>query len=192
MLKKIMNKDVSISKFIMLIILTICIFFIETLAYAAYTVSFSVDGLGFVRVQSEIRVSSISLKEVSNSGLEIYSSEYSKNTIKTGVRLDEIGSTVTYKFTISNLSSEDMSISEIISTVDNNSNIIYELDYKLGDLISAGEVKEINMTYKYRSDITELPVQTNDETVLTFKFERYGLPILGERESWYKSSIDLK
>ena len=127
MLKKIMNKDVSISKFIMLIILTICIFFIETLAYAAYTVSFSVDGLGFVRVQSEIRVSSISLKEVSNSGLEIYSSEYSKNTIKTGVRLDEIGSTVTYKFTISNLSSEDMSISEIISTVDNNSNIIYKL-----------------------------------------------------------------
>ena len=184
------NKFDKKIKFIWLAVLCFSLFYFQTMAFSALNSTMGIAGDAYVRVDADIRVSSINLVGVENNGLELYSPSYSKNTIKTGIRLDTLDGIVNYKFVVSNLGSQDMEINKIISNVDNNEFISYELiDYELDEKIAAGEVKEINMRFKYNSDITTLPNNTIDEVVLEFEFERYGLPMLAAGDSWYKTDI---
>ena len=184
------NKFDKKIRFILLALMCFSLFYFQTMVYSALNSTMGVTGDAYVRVDEDIRVSGINLVGVENSALELYSPSYSKNTIKTGIRLDSLDGIVNYKFVVSNLSDLDMEITEIISNVDNNEFISYELiDYELGGKILPGEVKEINMRFKYNSSVTSLPSNTIDEVVLELEFDRYGLPMLAANASWYKSDI---
>ena len=69
----------------------------QSIAYSAFNSTMKITGDAYARVEEDTRITGISLDSVTNDGLELYSLEYSKNTIKTGVRLDNLNSTVNYK-----------------------------------------------------------------------------------------------
>ena len=128
-------------RFILLAIMCFSLFYFQTMVYSALNSTMGIAGDAYVRVDADIRVSGINLVGVENNGLELYSPSYSKNTIKTGIRLDSLDGVVNYKFVISNLGEVDMEINKIISNVDNNEFISYELlDYEFDTKIAVGEV----------------------------------------------------
>ena len=114
-------------RFILLAIMCFSLFYFQTMVYSALNSTMGIAGDAYVRVDADIRVSSINLVGVENSALELYSPSYSKNTIKTGIRLDSLDGVVNYKFVVSNFSDVDMEINKITSNVDNNEFISYEL-----------------------------------------------------------------
>ena len=184
------NKFDKKIRFILLALMCFSLFYFQTMVYSALNSTMGIAGDAYVRVDENIRVSGINLVGVENSALELYSPSYSKNTIKTGIRLDSLDGIVNYKFVVSNFSDVDMEINKITSNVDNNEFISYELiDYAIDDKIAAGEVKEINMRFRYNSSVTSLPSNTVDEVVLEFEFDRYGLPMLAANDTWYKGSL---
>ena len=184
------NKFDKKIKFLWLGLLCFSLFYFQTMVFSALNVSMEMSGDAYVRVDADIRVSSINLVGVENDAIELYSPSYSKNTIKTGIRLNSLDGVVNYKFIVSNIGTVDMEIGEITSTVDNNEYISYELiDYELGDKIAVGEVKEINIRFKYNSDVSSLPTNTIDEVVLELEFDRYGLPMLAAKDTWYKTTV---
>ena len=87
----------------------------SSVAYSAMSTTMTITGDAIARVEDTIGINNISLRGVENSGLELYSPEYSKNTIKVGFRLDKLTSKVKYRITVSNTSDMDMTITNIIN-----------------------------------------------------------------------------
>ena len=114
------NKFDKKIRFIFLALMCFSLFYFQTMVFSALNSTMGIAGDAYVRVDEDIRVSGINLVGVENSALELYSPSYSKNTIKTGIRLDSLDGIVNYKFVVSNLGDLDMEITEIISNVDNN------------------------------------------------------------------------
>ena len=77
------------------------------MAFSALNSTMGIAGDAYVRVDADIRVSGINLTGVENNALELYSPSYSKNTIKTGIRLDSLDSVVNYKFIVSYYDEEE-------------------------------------------------------------------------------------
>ena len=159
----------------------------QSIAYSAFNSTMKITGDAYARVEEDTRITGISLDSVTYDGLELYSPEYSKNTIKTGVRLDNLNSTVNYKVNITNSGSIDMTVNNIIAQVNNNPNIIFEYDYELESKISTG-VTTINFTFRYSDSITSLPTDTVCEVVLFFEIDKYRIPMLAPSKTWYKST----
>ena len=117
-------KNKSLRTIITIIFCISILLFGESIAYSALNSTMMITGDAIARVEDEIRITSISLDGVESGGLELYSPEYSKNTIKTGIRLDNLNSTVKYKILVTNTSGIDMTINSIVAQVNNNPNII--------------------------------------------------------------------
>lgn len=61
-----------------------------------------IEGEAYIRIDEEIIITNVSLNNV-NDGLEIYNVEYSKNSIKAGIKLNSNASTVTYKVEVTKM-----------------------------------------------------------------------------------------
>ena len=75
-------KNKSLRTIIYLLFCISLLVFGSSIAYSAMSTTMRITGDAIARVEDDIRITNISLVGVENSGLELYSPEYSKNTIK--------------------------------------------------------------------------------------------------------------
>lgn len=137
-----------------------------------------ISGDAFLRVDEEIRVTDIKLHEATNEAYETYKSQYSKNSTNMYISLPQLDSTITYEVTVTNKSAYLFIISEIEASLVNES-ITYEMsNYKIGEGI--GGVSEIKfyITFKYKSDVKNLPTDVSQIGSFLYKFERPYAAIL--------------
>ena len=160
------KEKTSLMLFLLFCVLTLSL----SVGYSALNEELNISGEAAFRVKEEIRITSVSLSETTNLGLENYSSKYGKDSITLGVSLPNIESSVTYKVEIVNSGSVTMWIDSITEEIKNNTNMEYVLDgIGVKQLINPGETKEFNLTIKYKDGIT-LPENKNLDTMLRFNF----------------------
>lgn len=167
------NKDLKGRTDLILFLL----FFVFTISlsvgYAALNSSLKISGEANFRVEADIRITDIRLYETTNMALENYKSKYSKDTITMGADLKQIDSTISYKVKITNSGTVSMWIDSIIEEVKNNDNMEYVIDgIGIKELINPGDTKEFTIKIKYKDSVSELPDNTNIDTILKFNFVR--------------------
>ena len=165
------KKDVKNRTGLMLFLLFTCFTLCLSVGYAALNSDLKISGEASFRVESDIRITDVSLYETTNLGLENYKSKYSKDTITIGAKLTQVNSTTSYKVKVQNSGTVAMWIDSIEEEAKNNSNTEYVLEgIGLKELISPGEEKEFIIKIKYKDSITILPDNTNLDTILKFNF----------------------
>ena len=158
---------------LMLFLLFTCFTLCLSVGYAALNRELKISGEASFRVDADIRITSVSLYETENVGLENYNSNYSKNTIKLGVDLKQVNSTVSYKVVVVNKGNVAMWINSISQEINNNDNMEYVIDgIGIKELIEPATTKEFIVKIKYKNSITSLPSNTNLDTVLKFDFKK--------------------
>ena len=170
-LKKIdSKKNLKDKTELMLFLLFVCFTLCLSVGYAALNSDLKISGEANFRVESDIRITNVSLYETTNLGLENYTSKYSKYTVTIGADLKQVNSTISYKVKVQNSGTVSMWIDSIEETK-NNDNIEYVLEgIGLKELINPGEEKEFTLKIKYKDSITTLPYNTNIDTILKFNF----------------------
>ena len=103
-----------------LLMLSVLLVMITSVAYSALSTSLSITSEVKFRVLADIRVNSVAL-ENSNGGLLAYESEYSKNTVSNGFTLPTSGSSISYRVHIDNAGDVDYSVYDILKTTNNSS-----------------------------------------------------------------------
>lgn len=127
-----------------------------TVTYSALNTELLIDGKAHVRVDADIRINKIEFVSSSNDAKEQYNSDYSKDSITTGIVLPNDDSEITYKVTINNKSENKYVISDITS-LSNLDNVYYEIDgYNLKDTIDPDSELELLVTYKTNSGSGDL------------------------------------
>ena len=158
---------------LMLFLLFTCFTLCLSVGYAALNRELKISGEASFRVDADIRITSVSLYETENVGLENYNSNYSKNTIKLGVDLKQVNSTVSYKVVVVNKGNVAMWINSVSQEINNNDNMEYVINgIGIKELIEPATTKEFIVKIKYKNSITSLPSNTNLDTVLKFDFKK--------------------
>ena len=169
---------------LMLFLLFTCFTLCLSVGYAALNRELKISGEATFRVDADIRITSVSLYETENVGLENYNSNYSKNTIKLGVDLKQVNSTVSYKVVVVNKGNVAMWINSISQEINNNDNMEYVINgIGIKELIEPATTKEFIVKIKYKNSITTLPSNTNLDTVLKFDFKK-PMSILKNEGAW--------
>ena len=165
------KKDVKNRTELMLFLLFTCFTLCLSVGYAALNSDLKISGEASFRVESDIRITDVSLYETTNLAVENYTSKYSKDTITIGTKLTQVNSTISYKVKVQNSGTVSMWIDSIEEDAKNNSNTEYVLEgIGLKELINSGEEKEFIVKIKYKNNITTLPDNTNLDTILKFNF----------------------
>ena len=165
------KKDVKNRTELMLFLLFTCFTLCLSVGYAALNSDLKISGEASFRVESDIRITDVSLYETTNLAVENYTSKYSKDTITIGTKLTQVNSTISYKVKVQNSGTVSMWIDSIEEEAKNNSNTEYVLEgIGLKELINPGEEKEFIVKIKYKNNITTLPDNTNLDTILKFNF----------------------
>lgn len=94
------------------IIITIIIFLCQTIAYSALSTTMNISGKGFAKIQSDVRITNLKIKEMSIDAVTSYE-EFSRNAISTSLKLPTTTSYITYEIEITNYSSEEIAILNI-------------------------------------------------------------------------------
>ena len=165
------KKDVKNRTGLMLFLLFTCFTLCLSVGYAALNSDLKISGEASFRVESDIRITDVSLYETTNLAVENYTSKYSKDTVTIGTKLTQVNSTISYKVKVQNSGTVAMWIDSIEEDAKNNSNTEYVLEgIGLKELINSGEEKEFIIKIKYKNNITTLPDNTNLDTILKFNF----------------------
>ena len=165
------KKDVKNRTGLMLFLLFTCFTLCLSVGYAALNSDLKISGEASFRVESDIRITDVSLYETANLAVENYTSKYSKDTVTIGTKLTQVNSTISYKVKVQNSGTVAMWIDSIEEEAKNNSNTEYVLEgIGLKELINPGEEKEFIVKIKYKNNITTLPDNTNLDTILKFNF----------------------
>ena len=99
----IINKNRNhICTIIVIFVAIITLVYIETVVFCVLNSTMAITGDAVARVDKDIRITSVELNSTEDSGVEIYSPDYSVNTITTGVKLNSLYSKVNYKLKIIN------------------------------------------------------------------------------------------
>lgn len=191
-LKKIdSKKNLKDKTELMLFLLFVCFTLCLSVGYAALNSDLKISGEANFRVESDIRITNVSLYETTNLGLENYTSKYSKYTVTIGADLKQVNSTISYKVKVQNSGTISMWIDSIEETK-NNDNIEYVLEgIGLKELINPGEEKEFTLKIKYKDSITTLPYNTNIDTILKFNFIKPE-SVLSHTSQWENQGVDDK
>ena len=160
-------------------ILTAAVFvftFFLGIGYAQISgIDLSVDGVASMSEQSGIIISDIHYSNdnnaiLSESKINTYYQTLldSKNTLG-----DTLDSYITYEVTITNLTDENVIFDKVVYSSEfyDNEDIIFELtNLQHGDLLEAHEAVTFQITFKYKTDLTEV---TNNvlNSYLNFKFK---------------------
>lgn len=175
---------------IAIIVLIFVFVYISTVAYSAINSTMTITGDAIARIEKNIRISNVKLLSVEGGGVELYSPDYSVNTITTGIDLKSLDSKVTYQITIVNSGNEDMTINSIYKQTYYNYDIVFDCNFETYTNIPAGSTQIINITYRYDSSVTSLPSETTLEGPVYFEFDNLPEPVLASRMNWYRGSTD--
>ena len=150
-----MKKTNNFIKKNLLLIVTLIIFFSQTMAYSAIAGTMNISGLGYARIEQNIRITNFSINNTTSSSISQYE-EFNKTQTQSDVVLPNADSTITYNVEITNYGSQDMGIYSITGLPDNLTYQIsnYTMKTKLcseSNICNQGAKKTIQMTIKYRS-----------------------------------------
>ena len=157
-----------------------------SIGYSAYNKELMISGDATIRVDEDIRVTNIELKELSNA-IENYRPTYSKDTTTISTVLSSSNSFITYEVTIENKSNDDYVIKEITG---NNISVNWDISgIKIGDLIHHNST--IKLEIKISSSILneelslllQYQFQKLDNTIFAYdyrgKIEEFVVPVNG-------------
>ena len=165
-----------------------------TVGYSALQQVLEISGKAAYRVPGIMRITNLSLDSTSNGGIEEYSSNYFKDSIKIGISLPNKNSTITYKVQLSNLGSVDELVEKIDSNIDSSIinytidglNIYEDVLEKCGTNNDVA-TKEFNITFKYNDNFdfstvsNEIGVnRTIYDITLSFTFKN-ATPLMDSR-----------
>lgn len=159
------NKNITF-----LIILSFFVISSITLVYSSFSTQLITNGEAYVRPDDEIRVTGVELLSATEKAYENYNSNYDKYGVFLYPCLPTLTSTITYKITVTNKSSDTYIISEISEELGSNENITYTIDYEIGEGISGNSTREITVTFKYKDTVTTLPSTTTTNSNIKFTF----------------------
>ena len=147
---------------------------INTIVYSALQTTIKIDGIGYARSQSDIRITKYNLSSIENSSISLYE-EFNKYSTTSSITLPEATSTITYLVEITNYGSTEMAISEITGLP---SNLKYTLqNYNLKDKICDQDNKCNNYAVKtFYLTISYLYYDSRETTFninLTFNFKEF-------------------
>ena len=121
------NKITIITLFLCIFIL----FYFCTICYSAFSSTMNINGIGFSRVEADVRITDFSICDTTNSSISMYEN-FSKNTISSEVSLKS-NSSITYNLEITNYGSVDVGIYSITGIPEG---VNYSIDgYNLKDKI---------------------------------------------------------
>lgn len=153
-----------------------------TVGHSVLGKELSISAEASVRPVKNIRITNISLSEVTNNGQSNYEN-YGVDNINVSVTLPNINSSVTYEVDISNIGSEPMIIKSISPVYGENTNIQYVIDdIEVGKTIINTNITtptKIKVTVKYKDNITI--TNTDANLKLIFEFAKAYDPILAKR-----------
>lgn len=155
--------------------------------YAAVNTKLSISGDAYVRVESDIRITGIRLTNATNAS-EIFQSNYSKNTITTGVRLNDTASVMTYEYTVKNDTNEDYLITAIKELSNVNQNINYTNTALVKTVIPAHSSKtfQLSFTTTASSQTTTLALE------FTFSPDQVTPPVItGGSHNWSANDMTI-
>ena len=142
-------------------ILSFVLIMLTTFAYSALATNLSITGEANFRTPANIRVTNIAIKNA-NGAVSEYAN-YTKDTITTGMTLNDSSSTMSYSVTITNSGLRDQAIYNLITQSSNNSGLSILIDGKpiseaLPIIVPFGTSKTITITYSTntpgRADVT--------------------------------------
>ena len=142
-----------------------------SIGYSAFNQELMISGDAYVRVAADIRVTNISLVEISNAS-ETYNPKYSKNTTSMFVNLTNKSSYVIYEITITNNSNIRYQLTDITS----NQDVSYELEgIGKNELILADS--SVTFQIKICSDVSF----GNKELIISYEFSNQISPIIADK-----------
>ena len=157
------NKD---RKGTIISLLLLCFVLTLSVGYSVMNKELTISTEAAFRVEKDIRVTGISLKETTNSGVEEYKSNYSTDIIKVGVTLPNNNSSVTYRVKVTNYSNTPMRITNIAKTVINN-NYAVTFNKTIPLTINKLSEEEIDITFSNNTNTSQ-----TINSVLQFTFAK--------------------
>lgn len=167
---------ININKLIirnLLIIMVITIFICQTVAYSALSTTMNISGKGFAKIQTDVRITDLKVKELSSDAIVSYE-EFSRKAISTNIKLPTTSSYITYEIEVTNYGSKEAAILNITGIP---STLTYEIsNYTLKDNIcdtsnkcTLGAKKVIYLTLRPKSASTN-----NYELLFYLNFSSYN------------------
>ncbi len=149
-----------------------------SVGYSAFNTKLNVKDIkAVVRVEKDVRVTNITIKETSNGGVSNWE-DYNINNISASVTLPQSTSTVTYTIEVTNIGTEEVGIAYQTYSTDN---LTYEMkNYANGTKIcdsstpskcSKGAIKKFEITVKYKSGASVS--NTAQPLEITFYFKEF-------------------
>ena len=122
-------KKIKDKKLILIIVIILLCFSFLTIAFSALSTTMNIDGIGYVRIQTDVRITDVVAGSVSDA-ITNYD-EFSKNTITTGISLNSDTSSVVYEVYVSNYNSNNVGIYSISGLPEG---LTYSIsDYNVGE-----------------------------------------------------------
>ena len=115
-LKKIIIKN-------LFIIIAILIFICQTIVYSALSTTMNISGKGFAKIQTDVRITNLKIKELSSDTIVSYD-EFSRRSISTNIKLPTTSSYITYEIEVTNYGSNEIAMANITGIP---STLTYEL-----------------------------------------------------------------
>lgn len=138
----------------------------NSVIYGAINSEMFIDGDAYVRVDSDIRITELEVLEQNNGAYETYRCNYSKDTTGFQVTLPNSNSSIIYEVTITNKSSDDYVLFDLIEESYSNSNIKYELiDLEEGSVIGGETI------YTFKIRLFTLENDSNNSGIIILKYD---------------------
>lgn len=137
-----------------------------TIVYSSFSTQLQIRGEAIARSDQIIRITGLKLLEATNGAYETYNSKYEKDTTSLYVTLPP-SSYMTYEVAVTNKNAQLIyRLQELLTLINNNSNVAIEYGIVVGDCINSNETKTFTI---------KLTNNTSSEQALTlinqYKFE---------------------
>lgn len=172
------NKKYNKTNIILLFGIIFVVSFV-TITYSALNTNMYINGNAVVRVNSDIRVTNLRMINASNGAYETYNSKYSKDSTSIFATLPS-NSSISYEVEVTNKTSFDYVIIDILESSNTNSLVKYELETEIYDVYNPGITKfKINLTNNTSTEQTET-------LKINYKFIKDETPtiVMNDLPSW--------
>lgn len=159
-------------KFIYLFLLAIVLFNIQTIAFSAMTTTMNLKGIGYARIETNVRINDLRINNLNNSIINYY--EFNKHNITTGITLNSNSSNVVFSIDIGNYTSTNIGIYSIDGLP---TGLTYSIsDYTVGEapLINGIGNKTINLTISGNSGSYNLSLNFDFQTLFNISYTGFS------------------
>lgn len=159
------SKNIIITFILCIILLTL----FSTIAYSAFSSTMNITGLAHSRVEADVRITDFSLNEIVNATSSY--EDFSKNTVSSGIKLQDNTSSITYKIEVTNYGTTDIAISNITGLLETLSYTItdYNLKDKICDVSGKCNTLVTKEFYITITNNTNNTIETSLELTLIFE-----------------------